>query len=362
MTITINIDTDVSCTNPLLVFYVYRDGQLLDPVSIDYAIYDVGTPEKERTPVKIYPAGASQSLSLEDCPTGARLGLGRYVALCDFSSLSSLNVGKHVVRWSVVKETGDDAETYEEAFFMEEAKVPDPLAYATVRDIRAEGVAREVADDQRVLLALRLGRKYIDRITGRSFEPVYKQVRYDGRGGPMLMLREPIIAIEEILIETPVSPASPLTVTEFAIYNRHIEQNLVEPDDRNNPKVELIYYYLPDAVTSDKWPKGSQNVVITGVFGYTDPDGSAVGCTPEEIRLANRMLAMRELPQLLDVAAREDFSKRWRIAKERTRDQEVQYAVPRGNALTSMFGYFTGDPVIDHLLASYMRPPALGAA
>ena len=69
-----------------------------------------------------------------------------------------------------------------------------------------------------------------------------------------------------------------------------------------------------------------------------------------------KLLAMRELPLLSDRDRREDAMKRWRLTGETTRDQSYSL-----QALDAM-GEFTGDPEVDAILASFQRPPLMGAA
>ena len=104
------------------------------------------------------------------------------------------------------------------------------------------------------------------------------------------------------------------------------------------------------------WLRGVQNVVINGLFGYTDPDGSPTGRTPELIRHVTKLLVLREIPTMTDTSQREDRQKRWRIVSERTRDQGYNLDPLHAH------GGFTGDPAIDAILAAYERAPQLGAA
>jgi hypothetical protein len=104
------------------------------------------------------------------------------------------------------------------------------------------------------------------------------------------------------------------------------------------------------------WPRGQQNVTVQGIFGYTEPDGSPTGRTPELIRHATKLLVLRELPLLADIDAREDAQKRYRLTSERTRDQSYTLEALR------LHGAFTGDPAIDNILVAFARPPDFGAA
>jgi len=104
------------------------------------------------------------------------------------------------------------------------------------------------------------------------------------------------------------------------------------------------------------WLPGTQNIILEGLFGYTEPDGTLVGTTPELIRHVTKLLVLRELPVMTDLSRREERQRRWRLVSERTRDQGYSL-----EALQAQ-GAFTGDREIDVILASFSRPPQLGAA
>jgi hypothetical protein len=354
------------CTTPLLQLLVYRDGRLLDPVSLEFQIWAENSVAKQLAPVQLYPStpGNKTTVNLADCPTGEKLGLGRFVVKYDPSTDgTSPTKGRHFIRWYVTKETGDSEEIFEERFDFTSSTIPPADSYAQVADMRDEGVTSATASNERVLLALKLARRYVDRTCGRTFEATYKDVKMSGRGGPFLLLQEPVIAVEDITIETPLVTTTPVIDSSYDVYNRHIEQNLLQPDDRNNPKIELVFHQLSNSVTSSTWPLGGQNIHVLGVFGYTEPDGlSAVGNTPEEIKQVTMRLAMRELYKLIDFDKREDFTRRFQILQEKTDVQSVTYGLPRGRGQSAILGYFTGDPNIDTILAAYMRPPMIGAA
>jgi hypothetical protein len=90
-------------------------------------------------------------------------------------------------------------------------------------------------------------------------------------------------------------------------------------------------------------------------WGFTEPDGTAEGRTPLEIRRVCILLVLRGIDPLAG-AASSDARNRWRLVEERTRDQSYRMAELRvGNPLT-------GDPEIDAILARYRRPVGLGAA
>ena len=102
---------------------------------------------------------------------------------------------------------------------------------------------------------------------------------------------------------------------------------------------------------------GTQNVVISGVFGYTEFDGSPLGRTPRAVRRACVLLALRKIfPQTSSQgwwAQNEAF-----ITEKRTREQSITIGGPGGGKGGSGgIAGPTGDPEIDRLIMSVM--PAL---
>ncbi len=232
--------------------------------------------------------------------------------------------------------------------------------YAAVADIRAEGVTEATAPDSRIESLIALAASYIERITGRFFEPREMELALDGTGGHVLPLGHPIVSVDAVSIDSsPFSTAdTPVDPSLYRVYNRHLTQGLLLPDDRDNPKLELFHAAAIDAARVGGnlvWPLGQQNVTVQGAFGYTEPDGTDQGRTPELIRHVTKLLVMREIPKLADVDRRENAQRRWRLTSERTRDQAYTLDALR------LHGAFTGDPEIDNILVAFVRLPDLGA-
>jgi hypothetical protein len=188
-------------------------------------------------------------------------------------------------------------------------------------------------------------------------------LKVDGGGCHALQLHHPIIAASKAeLLSSFDALLCEILDSDLRVYNRHLTDGLVAPDDRNNPKIEMLALTSgwpgPSAIPVMRewyWPRGPLNVVVTGVFGYTDPDGSTVGMTPLLIRHACKLLVMREFPTLTAFDDREDRRDRWRLSSERTRDQARSMAPRTGKGLT-------GDAEVDFLLDGYRMPPMFGAA
>ncbi|NSW82530.1 MAG: hypothetical protein HPY90_04515 [Syntrophothermus sp.] len=203
------------------------------------------------------------------------------------------------------------------------------MAYCTVQDIREEGITAERATDTRLALLIDLATAYIDGITRQWFEPRAVTIMVDGTGGQTIFL--PIFAIEVAAVTV-----DGLAVTDFKVYNRFF------PDDRRNPKI----------YREAGWPRGRQNVVIAGTWGFVDKVGTEYQ-TPALIKQAAKRLVIRELPLLGDSEGQED-RKRSRIVSETTDGHS--YTLERLVGTLDL----TGDPDIDRVLALFRAPIAIG--
>lgn len=354
----------VGVSNPKLQFLAvtkgpddFLSGRLTDVELLEYQILDISTPAKRTSPSEVVARTAVDLVT-------DRLGLGRYVA--DYTVDASASAGRHEVRWyyKVVATGVEQQERYEfDVIDSISAAAPTPF-YCFPSDLKDEGICGRT--DAFLLGRIGLASRYIEKVTGRFFEPRYLQINVDGRGSRILQLGMPIIGIETVAFETsPYQPSSDLVDDELLrVYSRHLTQGLVQPDDRNNPKIELFHHSdditqgQPFSLDNLSFPRGQQNIIVKGVFGYTDLNGQLCGGTPDPIRHVCKLLVTREIDKLASVAARDDALKRYRIKSERTREQA--YSLESLSAI-ARFGHFTGDPDIDFVLSSYVRPPAIGS-
>jgi hypothetical protein len=310
-------------SHPALSVFTPIDGVLDDVDVVEFVILD----RSGDAPVQAFPEAGRAA--------AARLGVGHYVAL--YTPPASAQLGHHVVRWFARAASGELH--FETPFEVLAAPIDMPQpGYCMLQDLRDEGFGPDAVSDARLTRAIALASRTIERVTGRFFEPRRQRIELDGRGSNGLLLDEPIIAIEKIEIGGggPVPGAT--------VYNRHITQGLMLPDDRQNPRIRFGF------------PCGARNVRVTGLFGYTEPDGSPTGTTPLLIREACKRLVVGEIPLLADTGRREDARQRYRIVQERTREQS--YTLDR----LAHPGALTGDPDIDDILVQFMRPADLGAA
>lgn len=211
--------------------------------------------------------------------------------------------------------------------------------YASVADLRDEGVSVAQASDDRLLALIEEASRAIDSFTGWFFEPRSLTLRLDGRSTPSLELPVPPIRLDRLALgQSDISTAP----DDLVIVGAPVQPGF------DAPRITRTHKRV--------FPKGSGNVTAEGLWGYTEDDGSPEGRTPLEIRRACMLLVLRWLSPLAegDTEARS----RWRILEERTRDQS--YKLDR--VASGIVASFTGDPDIDGIVARYRRPPGLGAA
>ena len=208
----------------------------------------------------------------------------------------------------------------------------------SVKDLRDESVSVAQASDDRLRALIDEAGRSIDSFTGWFFEPRRLTLRLDGRGTPTIEPPVPPIELLELKVG---GTALSLAPGDLLVVGAPVGPSFDGP--RLARKSGFVF------------PRGEGNVEATGVWGYTEDDGSNHGRTPREIQQACMLLVLRWLSPLAfdDAEARQ----RWRIVEERTRDQSYRLAPATGARMA-----FTGDPDIDGILARYRRPPRLGGA
>lgn len=346
-------------------FVVGALGRLVDPFSIEVAVYDVSTEAKQAAPVQVFPTLPATRYTLLP---GDKIGTGYFSA--PYVAAPAEAKGRRLVRWWVVLESGGDELTWTTEWEVLASAISRMgPAYAMVSDLRDEGFTTAQLSDVRAQTTIVAASRMIERFTGRVFVPVPKTINADGKGSAALLLDEPIVAVNALTIDDDYyTGIGSSTVSDLLrVYNRHVRDGLTMPDDRENPRIEFFHAdgfgrnvsYGARMV----FPRGQQNVHVDGVFGYTDPDGSPMGRTPELVRRATVLLVRRLYGKVGDPNSGSEAAA-WRVTGEKTRDQSVQYSDPAATAKsgTALFGSFTGDPEIDTLIAMFVRPPMIGAA
>lgn len=218
--------------------------------------------------------------------------------------------------------------------------------YATVADVRAEGLTAAEADDARVEALLDLVSAYIERVTGVWFDRrVGLTMRLDGSGSPVLELPQPPVTVTEVRVDGAVLAA-----------DRYVIRNRPETDDRWYPRLELVSgpvtrlerARLGGTAWRPVWPRGEQNIEVVGDWGFVEADGS----TPPLIRRAAVLLVLG--------LGRPAWSGRAERRGARIRSETLgQYSY----TLDALAGgaNLTGDPEVDAILLHYRRPAVVVA-
>lgn len=283
--------------------------------------------------------------------------------------------GEWRIEWRFRVEAGGPQLTSFTRFSVVGPTYPVVDGYAQVQDLYDEGVPTSMFSPARVAKAITLGSRLFDEWTGRHFVPRLLTLDVDGEGGPLKQLDSPIIGIASVEFTfTTFSPADlPIEEGDLRVYNRHIRNRMLEPDDREDPRIEFLrienFRYPRETLLGDTdllstaigFPLSQQNVKIQGVFGYTDPDGSAFGQTPELVKEAVLRIALRKIQPLFSASSGGGaINVAGPITSEKTLDQSVTYSDAAIRAGSHAFiGDFTGDPAVDQIVRTYRRPPIL---
>jgi hypothetical protein len=341
-----------SCNNPLLPFFYQEDGFLVDLHSLRFEVFFVPTGSKVH----------SARMSLDDCAEGGcRKALGYYVAPFDTEAVS-VEVGAHEIVW-YYRANGSADESVTAYTF----EVLDPKAfrvssrYVSYADSNIEALA-DFSVEQRQR-ALEAASRVVERLTGRFFFPRYMTLRHSVRPeSKQLWLDQPIVGVGELAVESASVYAEQITEyvldsSTIRIFNRHLSY-LLSPDDRENPKITIVGIVDDEQPTVSLFPQGAKNVLITGAFGYTDPDGGPFGQVPQQLQEVILGLAYRQLQDPLGQDPMLQNPGRVKMAK--TRDQQIAFDTSgtSGSASSSM----TGDPRLDNIILGYCRPTHVGVA
>lgn len=345
------------CGSPVLDLYTTVDGERTDAAVVEYVIYELVT--NPLMPAQVFPPAGRASVVVDQfCDDGGgRLGLGHYLA--DWSVPLDEPIGAHAIGWWFKLDPLGDEFTFVESFdVVSFVGSSDDTLYTTIAEMRARGVTTTLADDETLLTSIELNSRMIDEYTGRWFYPRETTMRLDGRGTITLHLDIPIIDVTRVAVDYWADDEDPtdIALTDIEVYNRHVRLGMTKPDDRTCPKIVLRLTSDTERRVLPGWgagvfPKGQQNVLIEGVFGYTEPDGSV----PLLIREACRRMVKKDL---VAMASGGSGGASGPVKREKTREQEIEYADPNKSA---MQGVFTGDPAIDMILVRYRRPPYIGA-
>lgn len=352
-------------TEPFLQL-ITREGEFLkDPIEGSFIIEDVHDPAQTPT-TKVTQTSLSLDLVAD---SGHKLGTGRFYvptgdttdwaygthrAVCTYKMVAGGRDYKQIIEFEILSPTlfptGQDyvgytstMALYRDEFFVISGMSPEKL-HAHIRRASLE----------------------IENHTERYFEPRYVEQYLNGSNRPLLFLDEAIVALESIsTISRDADGVETLEAYDAAgyrVFNRHLD-GLLNPDDRHNPRVALVETnYIPGvtgAYGEFNWPFGRRNLLVKGVFGYTDPgaqsDNVLIGHTPDDFVQIIGVMVSRYLedPAMTNIGT-------WKpglVKTYKTRDQQIQFYGASGNV--DYTGGITGDSLLDQKLLRFAKPARL---
>jgi hypothetical protein len=345
------IEESIGCTNPLLQFANQINGILTDVAELSFKVTEVrnGGEKVPETPVNL-------ALCSEG---GAKLGTGRYAATFQPTAPDWLT-GTHEILWTYKTDASDPAKLYAQRFEVLEPGVVAAgsgyVGYVNSIDLTENSAfsCYKLKSIQKVIIEVS---RQIQYLTGRFFDPTFISAKLNGTDAGALVIGDPIIGISKLAIISggPADEVLDLDLEYMRIYNRHIV-GLINPDDRDNPRIEFSTDLLPGKIVAQgRFHRGRQNTLVEGMFGYTEPDGSPMGTLPARLQKAAGLMSLRLLqdPFGTDVF----ISNPGRIREAKTRDQQVKF----GGVSDGGVGNLTGDRILDDILTEYLRPPQYGA-
>jgi len=351
-----------SAAAPLLQLFTRIGGNMADIVSGTYTI--------DKLPTAYGSAPSNVVGSTAIVPASHKLSTGSYAVLT--GDTTSWDAGSYQIVAQLVMEASAATVTHVIPFELLDSNVFPNTAgtgaawrgYARTHQLLREGYVAAGTDVGRIQLAVqRISRQIEEWTKGRIFEQRYMTIRLNGQQARTMLVPQSIIAVA--LIQAVALDASGVQQTysydqsAYSVFNRHMD-GLLSPDDRFNPKISLTNAYTePTLIDTWPWPNGQQNVEITGLFGYVDPDEEAapsrysIGHQPEEIEHVCGVLVARHI---LDptMSGGPSVHNPGLVKKYSTRHQSIEFFGAAGSV--SFAGGMSGDPLIDAILTQYVMP------
>jgi len=353
-----------SCANPLLPFFYQEQGIMKDIYSLRYEVFSSAGS-------KVY----FKTVDVKPCSEGGfKKGTGYYVA--DFAPyiagaepedppVLNLSAGVYdMVFYFKVTATSDELAALYRFEVLDSKYFRLGSRFASYVGSDLEALSGYPVEERQK--ALEAASRMVEALTGRFFFPKYMTIRHSVRPeSRALWLDQPIIGINAMSIELsdPYSYGPTeyeINTANMRIFNRHLE-GLLSPDDRQNPKIQLVSSYSNDEdLAYEIFPVGCKSLIISGAFGYTDPDGSPWGEVPRLLQDVVISLADRRLQD--PTGADPVLQNANRIKMAKTRDQQIQFDTSGTSAGGGTGANMTGDARLDDILASFCRPWHVGVA
>ena len=220
---------------------------------------------------------------------------GTYSEITGVGTRVALVVGQSVYTYDDT--SGDPTYYYKTSYYHEtstlESSLSDPILgssnalYLETTDFAEESLDSSVTDTM-LLDRILVWQRFIERATGNFFIPREMQFELDGNGTMLLQMPIPIISVSSITIDD-----DEVDTDLYVVYNGRGETGR---DDRKNPRIKMISSETSIFTgvgnfqnRSNVFTVGEKNVVVDGVFGFVEADGSI----PSPIKYAIKKMVVK---------------------------------------------------------------------
>lgn len=270
----------------LALHAVNREGQLFDPTSVEFVIYDWDSGSR----VQVFPGSGREDVAGEQDFTGVypAKDIAMDIGLTPGTSWGGVNEGKHSIKWWYT-DPDDSAKTisWEQVFYISDAALGMGVwSYVSPNELRAEGLSAVTVSDGWMLELLIYAQTLIERLCKQPFRPVYQTFKMDGTGASRLHLPVPIVGIDYIKANFSTQELDRSSWHAYASPINRKGPAYMAQDRRRNPKIEMVS--TPSIYDGGRpgypgyFAEGAANQDIGGAFGFLEPDGT----TPAPIRRA----------------------------------------------------------------------------
>jgi len=196
-----------------------------------------------------------------------------------------------------------------------------------------------MASDERLAALIEEASREIDSLTRWWFYGRELTLRLDGIDNYRLYTPAPILRLDTITVDEETYDVDDMV--------------MIEPAPRTGTRFDDLpgFRWDPDNTDAIRWPRGHQNIVITGLFGYTEADGTEFGRVPLAIKRACIMLvAMKRTAIATALGGGAGAAGSGQLISIRTKTQSASWAQrPSSDAP------FTGNAEIDLIIKRYRR-------
>jgi len=278
-------------TPSIINWFTTVNGTLTDMYEVGFQIWDIsgGLPGTQ-----IFPStpGGWETVT----GTDGHYSVGHYYSFdtdedAGWTPSLGTTIGTHRVLWRWKATAGAPYQSGSEDFeILPESAGGTEDWYITVQDVRNAGLSAEDYPEAKVVAAIELWQRFLERACRQWFNARTLTFQVDGNDSDTLLFGVPIISIDYLKLN---GSDSELDTAYYKSYSGNSY-----PDDRANPCIKLIgpfecrnIFTGPLEGTRMRFLKGRKNQEIKGTFGYVEEDGQ----TPKMISRALLLLVCEKL-------------------------------------------------------------------